>query len=178
MAGGKVCSVPLIAMAAERSGRSCRMRLRIASPVRFWTSRLTASAANTKEPVAVLSAELQSVHRDVSEVLDVEPVRSPRTTQPHRLGISVAYGAAVAERIRKVRGGDRRTPPIPDGVAEVWSAFLLSQAEQGHKYSATLRMTQSGPAGHARRLRPRALSFPLRRCRWLIRKCEGIRGSR
>lgn len=32
-AGTRVCSVPLLAMVAERIGRSCRTRLRIASPV-------------------------------------------------------------------------------------------------------------------------------------------------
>ena len=47
MAGGRVCRLPLIAIVALRSGRSWRTRLRMASPVRFWASRATASAVNT-----------------------------------------------------------------------------------------------------------------------------------
>ena len=47
MAGGMVCSAPLLSMVAERSGRSCRVRLRIARPLRCWTSRETARTVNT-----------------------------------------------------------------------------------------------------------------------------------
>ena len=45
--GAKVWVAALIAMVAERSGRSCRMTLRMDSPVRAWTSRARASAVNT-----------------------------------------------------------------------------------------------------------------------------------
>jgi hypothetical protein len=45
--GANLCVVPLMAMVAERRGRSCLMTLATASPVLFWTVLETASAVNT-----------------------------------------------------------------------------------------------------------------------------------
>src|SRR3954451_24770251 len=56
MAGWKGWVAPLIATVAERSGRSWRMTLPIARPVRFWTSRATARAVNTTGRWASMAA--------------------------------------------------------------------------------------------------------------------------
>lgn len=47
MAGGKVWVVPVMAIVADRRGRSCRQTPRMLIPVRRRTSRETARAANT-----------------------------------------------------------------------------------------------------------------------------------
>jgi len=45
--GGKVWTLPLMAMVADRSGRSSRQTLRLVRPVWFWISRDTAKAVKT-----------------------------------------------------------------------------------------------------------------------------------
>lgn len=67
--GGKACVVPLIAMVATGCGRSWRTTLRIASPVRAWTSRDTASTM--VRCAAIASRRLANSGLARGSVLDV-----------------------------------------------------------------------------------------------------------
>ena len=60
MAGGKAWTAPLTAMVAERSGRSWRMTLRMARPVRSWAARATARAVDTMVRCASIASRLRA----------------------------------------------------------------------------------------------------------------------
>jgi hypothetical protein len=47
-------------MVAERSGRSWRITLRMARPVRFWVSRATARAVNTMVRCASIASRVRT----------------------------------------------------------------------------------------------------------------------
>ena len=70
--GGKIWLVALIAMVAERSGRSWRTTLRMVKPVRFWTSRDTARAVKTMVRCASIASRFRANSgRALRYVLDI-----------------------------------------------------------------------------------------------------------
>jgi len=58
--GGKAWTAPLTAIVAERRGRSWRITLRMARPVRSWISRATARAVNTMVRCASIASRLRT----------------------------------------------------------------------------------------------------------------------
>ena len=58
--GWERLDAPLTAMVADRSGRSWRITLRMARPVRLWVSRATARAVNTMVRCASIASRLRT----------------------------------------------------------------------------------------------------------------------
>lgn len=139
--GSRWCSLLVL----EKKERKVSTSLRPWTP-KNWSRFLSLSSSLSIEMSAKFSTLNQSGHAGQPS-LTISAYRLP--TAPQWLNVSARYVV-----------GDRRTPPIPDEAAEVWSAFTRSEAEKWPPLFGYLADDSIGAGGTRTPLEAMSARFP------------------